>query len=52
MDHYKVHKWLLLLWVALIPLSIILMASTPWVVFMSHYAIVASHWAALEAADT
>jgi hypothetical protein len=50
-NHTKLHKWLTLLWVFLIPVSVILKDSILWVVVMSHYAIVASHWAACEAAD-
>lgn len=37
-------------WVALIPLSYVMKDSVVWVVFMSHYAIIAAHMAAKEGA--
>jgi hypothetical protein len=47
----RVHRRLKWLWVAAIPVSVWLRSSVLWVVVMSHYAIIASHWAAEEAAD-
>ena len=41
-------KWL---WVGLIPLSYLWREFLPWIVFISHYAIIAAHWGAEEAAD-
>ncbi len=42
-------KWF---WIWLIPISYIYRENVAWVVFMSHYAIIASHAAAEEAAKT
>lgn len=42
--------WLTLGWICAIPLSILWRDSLIWVVFMSHYAIIAAHAAAWEAA--
>jgi hypothetical protein len=41
----KVHLGLLIAWVAVgLPLSWLLKDSVPWVVFMSVYTIIATHW--------
>lgn len=51
MTHRRTHGILLVLWVLLaLPTFLLWRDSVPWVVFMSWYAIVASHWAAFEAA--
>ena len=47
----QLHRYLKWLWVALIPVSFAWRAFLPWIVFMSHYAIIAGHWGAEEAAD-
>jgi hypothetical protein len=45
------HRWALLVWVGLsLPAFTIWLDSVPWVNFMSYYAILISHAAALEAA--
>jgi hypothetical protein len=46
----RIHLGMLALWTLLIPLSFVLMNSVAWVVFMSHYAIIASHWSGWDAA--
>jgi hypothetical protein len=46
----KLHRLLKWLWVAAIPLSWILRENTPWLVFMSQYAIIVTHWSSKEAA--
>ena len=47
----KVHKILLWLWLILaIPSITIWKNSVPWLVFLSVYAIVATHWAGFEGA--
>jgi hypothetical protein len=50
-NHTRLHQVMKWLWVALIPVSYLLRESVVWVVLMSHYAILVSHWAAEEAAD-
>jgi hypothetical protein len=45
----KIHRSLLILWAALLPLSLVLRESIFWVVFMSHYAIVVGHWSGWDA---
>ena len=51
MNHTKLHRILKWVWVAMIPVSLWLRESLLWIVFMSHYAILVSHWGAEEAAD-
>ncbi len=47
---HRVFKWV---WVFPgIPISFLLRASIPWLVFMSVYAIIVGHWGAEEAAET
>lgn len=47
----KVHKWLAIFWLAAsIPICIFLSTSVPFLVFISVYAVVASHWAGWDAA--
>jgi hypothetical protein len=42
----RVHFWLLVLWTVVgLPASIVLRNSVPWLVFLSVYAIIATHWA-------
>lgn len=42
----RIHFWLMVIWVVPgIPVSIWLKDSIPWLVFLSVYAILASHWA-------
>ena len=50
-NHTKFHRVAKWAWLALIPVSYFLRESVVWVVLMSHYAIVVSHWSAEEAAD-
>jgi len=45
----KLHRHLKWFWIFVIPISYWWRESIFWVVFMSHYAIIASHWAAEEA---
>jgi hypothetical protein len=45
----RFHRTLFVVWVLLLPLSYVLLESVPWVVFMSHYAIIVSHWAGWDA---
>lgn len=41
----RIHFWLMVLWfVPGIPISIYLRYSVPWLVFLSVYAILATHW--------
>ena len=47
----QLHRYLKWLWVILIPVSFLWRAWLPWIVFMSHYAIITGHWGAEEAAD-
>lgn len=49
MNWRKANGWLTLGWLTLIPLSFLWRNSLIWIVFMSHYAIVASHLAAWRA---
>lgn len=49
-NHTLLHRWLKWVWVALLPVSFWWRESVIWVVIMSHYAILVSHWAAEEAA--
>ena len=46
------HRRLKWLWIGLIPLSYFWRSWVPWVVFMSHYAIIVGHWSSEEAAKT
>jgi hypothetical protein len=50
--HYrKLHAWLTIIWLLLgIPTMLWWSESLQWVVWMSLYAIVASHWACFQAA--
>lgn len=42
----RIHFWLLILWIVPgLPLSWVLRQSIPWLVFISVYAIIATHWA-------
>lgn len=42
----RVHLGLLIIWVFVgLPVSFVLRQSVPWLVFLSVYAIVATHWA-------
>jgi hypothetical protein len=42
----RIHKTLLLLWIMPgLPVSYFLKDSVPWLVFLSVYAIIATHWA-------
>ncbi len=42
----RFHFWLLVVWVVVgLPVSFVLRQSVPWVVFLSVYAIIATHWA-------
>jgi len=42
----RFHFWLLAAWVVIgLPVSFVLRQSVPWVVFLSVYAIIATHWA-------
>lgn len=52
MNHTRLHRTAKWLWTALIPVSYLWRNSVVWVVLMSHYAILVTHWAAEEAADT
>lgn len=45
-----IHLWLKRLWWVLIPFSYLLRNNIAWVVLMSHYAIIVSHWAGEEGA--
>lgn len=49
MNWRKVDGTLVVLWILAIPISFLLKDSTPYVVFLSHYAIVISHHAAWRA---
>lgn len=52
MNRTKAHRRLKWLWVFPgIPISIVLRESIAYLTFLSVYAIIASHWAAEEAAD-
>jgi hypothetical protein len=51
MKHKTVHKILLVIWLVLAYHTWINRDSIAWVTFMSYYAILAAHWAALEASD-
>lgn len=46
----KLQGFLTIAWILAIPLSILWKDSIIWVVFMSHYAIIAAHSSAWEAA--
>lgn len=47
---YRLHLWLTLSWLVLgAPLSILWAHSVAWVVLMSWYAIVVSHWSVYQA---
>lgn len=40
----KIHKWLLLFWIVLLPPSLLIWKnSVTWVVFMSHFTILVEH---------
>jgi hypothetical protein len=46
----QIHRTLTLLWIVPgLPISYVLRDSVPWVVFMSAYAIIGTHWAAWQA---
>jgi hypothetical protein len=46
----KVHRVLKWLWICPgLPISFVLRESVPWLVFMSVYAIITSHWGAEQA---
>jgi hypothetical protein len=52
-NHVRVHAALTILWfLAAFPICILLANSIPFLVFISVYAVVASHWAAWQAAKT
>lgn len=47
----KTHGWLSVIWLVLaVPICIFLSSSVPFLVFISVYAVVASHWAGWDAA--
>jgi hypothetical protein len=42
----RIHFWLMVIWVFVgLPVSYLLKQSVPWLVFLSVYAIIATHWA-------
>lgn len=46
----RFHRRMLWLWIALLPVSYFWQEATPWVVWMSHYAIIVGHWSGWDAA--